>query len=146
MLGQPELGVQAPQDAVGAMLWDAYVDSLSYELVGQCYATESGLAQKIRFSCLDLQSVTANLKQTATEMLEQRVEAAEDVSQIYDENLEYREDVVMEVMEQAVRAVLEQYGKNVSVELVVALENRDGQWKILADTAFVDAVFGDVLF
>ena len=41
LLGQPSLGVDRElEDPVSAMIWNAFVESLSYELSGDCYATE----------------------------------------------------------------------------------------------------------
>ena len=49
LLGNPSLGVdREASDEVGAMIWDAFVKSLSYELVGDCHTTENGLAQKVK--------------------------------------------------------------------------------------------------
>lgn len=147
MIGTPDLGAdREAQDAVGALIWAAYLNSMEYELLDNCYATDNGLAQNIRFTCLDISSVTAVLRDRSQTLLEQRVQEAEDVSEIYDENNEYREDFVMEVLYDAARKALAEDAGTVTVELTVNLRYQDGQWLIAADTALMDALFGDILF
>ena len=144
--GNPALGLdREPADQAGIMLWDAFTKSQSYELKGGCTAVESGLVQQVVFTYLDMTSVTANLGERSQAMLVERIEAAEDIDEIYDENNEYREDVVMEVLEEAVAKALKEDAQNVTVELTVNLIFRDGQWWIVADNALLNAISGGVL-
>ena len=92
--GTPSLGVdRAAGDEVGVMIWDAFEGSVTYELRGDCYTTDQGLAQDLSVTCMDVTSVTENLKERSQSLLEKRVAEAEDVSEIYDENNDYREDL-----------------------------------------------------
>lgn len=147
LLGTPNLGVdrESSQEA-GVMIWDAFVSSLSYEMVGTCYATDEGLAQNVVLNCLDVSSVTANLQQRAQTLLEQRVAEATNTTEIYDENYEYREEFVMEVLRDAVADALEEDATQLSVELTLNMVYRDGQWWIVADSALLDAISGGVLY
>ena len=143
LLGTPDLGVEEPPDnPVGAMLWDAFLDSTEFELVGQCYTTDMGVAQDISFTYLDTTSVTSQLRERAQALLNQRVEEAEDVSEIYDENNEYREAVVMEALQEAVQAALLEDAKTITVTVTVNLKYQDGQWWVIADNALLDALSG----
>ena len=48
LYGTPQLGLDRdPADEVGVMLWDAFTDSQSYELKGNCEAQDSGLTQQV---------------------------------------------------------------------------------------------------
>lgn len=146
ILGTPDLGLdKAPEGEVAAMLWDAYLGSMSYELVGESYATENGVAQKVVFTSLSLDDVTAGWNQRAQELLEQRVQAAENTSDIYDENYEYREDFIMDVLQDAAVASLEDNPKIVTQELTIELQYQEGQWWVVADKALLDALFGGIL-
>lgn len=147
MIGKPDLGAdREAEDPVGALIWAAYLDSMEYELLDDCYATDNGLAQNIRFTCLDVTSVTAKLRERSQVLLEQRVQEAEDVSEIYDENNEYREDFVLEVLYDAAQEALAEDAQTITAELTVNLRYLNGQWLIAADTALLDALFGDILF
>ncbi len=147
LLGTPSLGAEeTPEDTLGLLLWDSFLGSTDYALVGDCYTTQDGLAQDITFSYLDLTSVTASLKARSQQLLEQRVAEAEDMSEIYDGNHEYREDFVMDILDDTARAALEQDAKTAAVELTVHLKHQGGQWWVVADTALLDAISGGILF
>lgn len=145
--GTPDLGVdREAADEVGVLIWDAFEGSVTYELLGDCYTTDQGLAQDIAITCLDVTSVTENLNERSQAMLEQRVAEAEDVSDIYDENNEYREDFVMAVLRDAVVDALDEDARKMTVELTVNLSYQDGKWWVVADEALLDAISGGILY
>lgn len=145
--GTPTLGVdREAADPVGVLIWDAFESSITYELLGDCYTTDQGLAQDIAVTCLDVTSVTENLQQRSQTMLEQRVADAYDVSDIYDENNEYREDFVMDVLYDAVVDALEEDAREMTVELTVNLGYQDGKWWVIGDEALMNAISGGILY
>lgn len=145
--GTPSLGVdRQAADEVGVMIWEAFQSSITYELLGDCYTTEQGLAQNVSISCMDVTSVTVNLKERSQVLLEQRVAEAEDVSEVYDENNEYREDFVMAVLRTAVEDALKEDARMMTVELTVNLSYQDGSWWVVADEALLDAISGGILY
>ena len=147
VLGTPDLGADtAFEDALGQLLWSHFTTSMAYTLEGECYTTDDGLAQDITFSYLDMTSITETLRSRSQAMLAQRVEEAEDTSEVYNEKNEYREDVVMEILFAAAEDALAEDARTVTVPLTVNLKYRDGQWWIVADTALLDAISGGILF
>lgn len=147
ILGNPSLGVDRDAaDEVGVLFWEAFEESMSFELVGECYTTENGLAQNVILTGLDIGSLTVNLKDRAQTLLEQRVAEAEDISEVYDENNEYREAFVMAVLYDAALQALEEDAVMSSVELTIQLSYHEGQWWVVADTALLDAISGGILY
>ena len=147
ILGNPSLGVDREASGnVGAMIWNAFQDSLSYELVGECYTTEDGLAQDVTVTSLDIESVTVNLRQRSQTLLEQRVQEAENTAEIYDENNEYREDFVMTVLYDAAVQALEEDAVVQTVSLTIKLVYSNGSWWVVADNALLDAISGGILY
>ena len=145
MYGSPNLGADRdPADEVGGLLWDAFQDSFSYELQGECYATDSGIAQDVTVTYLDFSSVTASLQQRSQELLVQRVEQAEDADTIYDENGDYREDFVMEVLRDVTLDALEEDAKNTQQQLTVNLVYKQDRWWVQADQALLAAISGGI--
>ena len=145
--GTPDLGVDREAgDEVGVMIWDAFEGSVTYELVGDCYTTDKGLAQNVTLTCLDVTSVTANLKERSQTLLEKRVAEAVDMSEIYDDNNDYREDFVMDVLHDAVRDALEEDARMMTVDLTVKLSYQDGKWWVVADEALYNAISGGILY
>ena len=134
MVGNPDLGAdREPADDVGKLLWEAFLESLRYEFQGQPYAVDRGLAWDAEVSCLDFDSVTGNLGHRCRELLDQRVARAENVSEVYDENNEYREDVVMEVLREAVETAIREDGRTTVLPMTVKLACVDGRWLVVPD-------------
>ena len=104
LYGTPSLGTDAQRETpAAALIWDAFVSSLECQSQGSCYATDAGVAMDFTVSGLDIPSLTQELKQRSAAVLEARVEAAEDMSQVYDSNQQYREDFAQSVLEEAAR-------------------------------------------
>lgn len=145
--GQPGLGVnREATHEVGVLIWDALCDSMSYELVGECYATGSGLAQNVTLTYMDITSVTAVLKERSQTMLEQRVDEAEDLEDVYDEQLQYKEDFVMDVLYDAAVAALKEDATMITTELTMNMVYQGEKWWIIADRALLDAISGGILY
>jgi len=146
ILGNPRFAMEGtPEDPVASMIWERFRKSFSYELTGECYATEAGLAQGIRVTYLELPSVTQNLRARSQALMEQRMAEAEDMSQIYDENHEYLESFVLEALYDAAKQALEEDTRTVTVELTANLIHRDGQWWLLPDDALLSALSGGIV-
>ena len=146
LLGQPQLGLdREASDTVGDLLWDALEDSRSYAIAGDCYATNTGLAWDVELTCLDLNSVTANLRQRSQALLELRVEAAEDTAEVYDENNEYREEFVMDVLYDAAVEALEEDAQTVTYSFTLNLTYANGQWWIKPESALLEAISGGIV-
>ena len=136
--GDLSFGVDSlPEDPVSLMFWNAFLE-------GELYTTREGLAQKVRVTGLDFSSVTATLRERSQHLLEQRVADAEDMSEIYNENNEYREELVMSVLYEAAQAALAEDAEYPEKEIIVNVIYRQGQWWIVADDALLDAVSGGI--
>lgn len=145
LYGVPTVGTDpVSADSVGAMIWDAYVQSLDYELMGGLYATDAGLAQKVKFIHMELDTVTAQLGHRARTLLNETVAAAEDVAELYDENNQYREELVMGILQEAARQALEEDVRYTYRVFPVHLVYEDGQWLIAPDREFWNAVSGGI--
>ena len=146
ILGNPKLGVDRdPADTVGIMIWDAFVESYSYEMVGESFATDSGIAQNVKVSYLKISSVTKNLRERSQALLEERVAQAEDVDEIYDENNDYKEAFVMEVLKDAVVDALAEDAEMTGAEFTINLVYRDGNWVVVSDSALLAAISGEIV-
>ena len=146
MQGTPIFGAdREPADAVSGLIWDAFVGSITYELKGELFATDSGVAQNITITALDMSSVTANLKERSAALLEQRVADAEDPHEVYDENNEYREDFVMKVLYDAAVQALAEDAKTVTTDVTINMIYENGQWWIVSDSSLLVAISGGVL-
>ena len=135
---------RGPADTVGTMAWQRYIDSLDYELVGEPYATDAGLAQDVKLIQLELPTATEQLGQRARQLLQQAVESAQNVSELYDETNSYRQDLVMDILAEAARQALEEDVRYTYQVFPVHMTHEDGRWQITADREFWNAVSGGV--
>lgn len=145
LYGNPELGADRdPADRIGAMIWQAYINSLDYQLSGEVYATDTGIAQDVKIISMEIPTAVEQLGSRARRLLKEKVEAAEDVTELYDENNEYREDLVADILEEAARQALEEdvrYSyRIVPLQLVYAQD----RWQVVADQAFLQAISGGI--
>lgn len=145
LYGGAELTSGAESDSeTGKLLWSAFVDSLEYEKLGPCYSCSTGVAVDVRLRCLDLDSVTAQLKKRSGDILEARVAAAEDISEIYDSENNYREPFVMDVLREAVEQALREDARTTEYTITLNLVYDRGTWWILPDQMLLRAISGGV--
>ena len=146
LFGNPAFGVDRdPADQVGVLIWDAFTESMHYERNGELYATDSGVAQNITITALDIESVTSVLKDRATALLEKRVAETEDPDEVYDENVEYREEFVMKVLYDATVQALKEDAKTVTRNVTINMIYENDQWWVLPDAELLSAISGGIL-
>lgn len=144
--GQPQLGVdREPAEQTGQMLWDAYVDSFTYELTGRCYSTPNGVAMNAAISSLDIASVGNTLADRMEAMLTARIEAEGEISEIYDEKGDFQEALIQEVLVKSFQQALEEDALITTQEVVLNLTYQDGHWWIVPDGALLQAISGGVI-
>ena len=145
LYGQPDLGVdREPADEVGQMIWTAFLGSISYEFKGDCYATDSGIARDATITAMDIPSVTDAVSQHAHALLTARVENATDMAELYDEENNFREDLVADVLSEAVVRALAENAETVTRDVTLNLICRDGQWWVVPDQALLQTISGGV--
>lgn len=143
MYGQPDLGVGTPsQDALSAMVWDAYVDSFSYEFVSVCYAEGNGIFRDVSITALDIPAVTKDLEIQAKAILAKRQAAAEDPEALYDAQGNLRADVAEQILQEALQEALTKNAQTATRNVTLKLIHRDGQWWVSADAALLEAISG----
>ncbi len=146
LYGNPGLGMdREAQDEVGRLFWDALADSFTYEIRSDFHATDSGVAMDIMIGAMDIDSVTVNLRQRAQTLLQQRIDEAEDTSEIYDENNDFREDFVMGALYDAALDALEEDAETVSWDITLNLVYENGQWWIMPEAQLLQAISGGIL-
>lgn len=140
ILGQPDLGLnREPETDVNRLIWDAFVDSLSGTLAGDSYATDTGPAWDMTVTFLDIAAVTDAMTAKAGEVLSQRQDQSGET--LLDENGQYPETLVQEVLLEAAGLALEE-ATPVTRELTLNLVFQDDQWWISADKALLEVLSG----
>ena len=148
--GETVLGVdRQPGDQMGQIVWEAFQNSMTYQLVGERYATNSGIAQDIIITTMDIDAVTDYVEANAKTVLDQRVNdrlaSAENLDEIYDEENQYREEFIMSVVYEVTRTAVVTTTATVQTKLTLNLVWEDDQWWIVPNEALLDAVSGGIL-
>ncbi len=144
LYGQPDLGGKEPESIYGTMVWDACRGSFSYTFLGDCYAAGERICRDVSVTYLDVPSVTRGLSQRAHSLLTARVEAAEDMAELYDEQGDFREDLLAEVLQDALVRCLAEDSVLVTGEVTLTLLQEDGRWWAVAEEGFYKALSGGV--
>ena len=145
ILGSTDLGVdRQAKDEVGVLLWDAYQESLEYTPAGESFATDSGVARNYTVRYLDVNAVMGTLRERSQSLLEKRVAEADNMAEVYDENNEYREEFVMEVLYDSAVQALKEEASYVEDSFTVNLVHREGKWWVVADDALKRAISGSL--
>ena len=74
------------------------------------------------------------------------MDEAERLDEVYDENLQYREDFVMDVLYDAAAAALEEDAQTVTTKLTLKMSYQGQKWWIIADRELLDAISGGILY
>lgn len=145
LYGNPSLGSDALRETPAArLIWDAYVSSLECRRKSSCYATDQGVAMDFAVSGLDIPTLTQELKQRASAVLEARVASAEDMSQVYDDEQQYREDFAQSVLEEAAQGAIAD-ATSVERSVTLRLVYEANQWWVVPDSALLTAISGGIM-
>ncbi len=132
MYGQPDLGISdAPESPESAALWDAFCGSIAVEMTGEWTVEQSVLVRSATVARLDVSAILGKLPGQTQTLLNQKIAAAEDLSEIYDEKNEFREELVDEILKEALKQLLSEETEPVSSEVTLKLVNRDDRWWVV---------------
>lgn len=143
MYGQPSLGMDGvPQDACTAMIWEAYRSSVSFEYSGSLYLLDSELARDGALTVLDVPALMNSVQARTKNLLEQRIAAAQEESEIYDGDGNLRGDVTQQILQEATRQAIDQDASYITQNVTVRVICRDDRWWILPDQTFLQTISG----
>lgn len=143
MYGQPDLGVSTlPETPESALIWEVFCSSIAVELADGWAVEQSSLVKTGTITTMDVHSVFAVLPKLVQSGLDQRIAAAEELSDIYDERNAFRVELVEEVLEEALQQALTQENQTITREVTIKLVNRDGNWWVVPDQNLLQTLTG----
>lgn len=145
LYGTPELGVVPESaDPISERILECYLESLSYEWLGDCYALDDGLALDIRISGMDVTGTLEKAGDRAQNLLNDRIASSKDSASLYDDSNNYRQDLIDEILMTAVEQSLNQDRKFWQRELTLHLKPENGAWSVVPDAELLDIFAGAV--
>lgn len=132
MYGQPDLGVsKSLEDPEAALIWEAFRSSIAAKL-DEAWNVEQGcLVKTMRITSLDVSGVMGKFPERIQPLLDRKIASAENLEEIYDENNEFREALVEDILREALSQTLSQDAQPVTREVTLKLINRDGRWWVV---------------
>lgn len=145
LYGAPNLG-SCPEKTEDAqsLIWYAFLDSIQYQLGEACYATDSGVALDVHIRCLDISAVTASLQTIAPDLMTQIAEGKDSEAEIYDEENNYREAFIAEVLRSATDQVLAGQPQMMERELTLEFIRWNGCWQVVPTDGLLQFLSGYV--
>lgn len=122
-------------------LWQWYLDSITVEFPGDCYATDAGICRDAVVEAMSIPDVLAILQERATGLLSNAV-ATVGEAYAYNEEGGYREEFVMETLRDGIAEILAEGDRIYHREITLQLVYENSQWRILPDPALVEILSG----
>jgi hypothetical protein len=143
MYGQPDLGIgQVSGNPESALVWDAFCDQIAVELAREWSVEQSALVKNGSITTLDVAGILEQLPERTQMLMNQRIAAAEELSELYDENNQFREELVTQILQEALDQSLRQDLQTITRDITLKLVNRDCSWWIVPDQALMHALAG----
>lgn len=143
MYGQPELGMEETiEDTMVFEIWNVFENNLTFSWQGEGYMRDAVICRDAAVTYLEVASITENLQTRAHALLTQKVEAATDMAELYNDGGEFREDLVTQVLYEALDQACLEDARFVTQNVTVELVHRDGQWWVIPDKALLTALSG----
>jgi hypothetical protein len=106
LYGNPKLGVDQTLSGEAAAVWEIICEGISCELASEVYVSGSSFSVDAVMVVPDIADITDTVTDHAKAILDERIAVAEKMDELYDENNEFRQDVIDQVMTEAVKLSL----------------------------------------
>lgn len=143
LYGTPSLG-QPPEDASPAaeQIWEAFLESLSYEFPGTCQMGDTGVTLDVTVRRLDINATLEGLDQRTEALLDQQVRQAVDSESLYDEDHNFRPELIQEVLTTAVNQALAENQAYREQTIPLRLIYDQDQWWVMPDSTLLEILSG----
>lgn len=125
-----------------ALLWNHYCENLTGGLVGEPYLSPRGYCQDAVFYVPDLDALTRRMKELAPELVTRRIVEARELSDVYDADFSFRQDLISEVLVEAARSAIAQEPERKVCQVQLRLVFEKDRWLIQPDQALLDILAG----
>ncbi len=145
MYGTPDLGVDENLTEEAAAVWKIFRTGIRCSIPAgteQHTVSGNGFAVEAEVSVPQIASITDSLTAHARDLMNERIAAAEEMADIYDENSEFRQDVIEEVMAQAMTLALQEEPEYQTFRTTLGLIREDDRWWVVPDDTLLKALSG----
>ena len=141
--GSPELGLdREPETPAGKLLWQAFTDSFSYKIPGECYPEEAGIGAEVEVTYLDLDSILPSLRERTCGLLEEKMKNAESSAELYDRDNQFKRELVEEILDSAVKQGIAEDGKMIQKTLTLHMVYDGKHWRVVPKRELLHVLSG----
>lgn len=140
--GNPRLGADRVLTGDTAAVWEIFCEGISCELTSEVYVSGSSYAVDAVITVPKIESITDSVTEHGKRLLDERVAAAEKMAELYDENGEFRQDLIDEVMAQAVTLSLGEEPEMLTCETTIGFVYKAERWQAVPDQTLMRALQG----
>ena len=115
---------------------------MTYQFTGPLYGTSQGPAIDVQVDALDVTALTDRIQALVPGLLRRHIAQAKDISEIYDSGNGYRQDLVDQVLLEAIDAALKEGPATHRTELTLTLRYQAKDWYVLPDNALILLISG----
>lgn len=142
LYGRPDLGVEEALTGEAAAAWEIFRSGISCELTSDYYVSGSSFAVDAVITVPKIESITDSVTGHAKALLEERIAAAEKMAELYDENNEFRRELIDEIMAQAVEMAFAEAPETLTFETTFGFAYQGKQWHVVPDGNLMRALQG----
>lgn len=144
MYDRPDLGTDQALTGEAAAVWEIFQSGISYEFTSECYYSGTSLAIDAVLTVPDIASITDSVDDHARTLMNERIAAATEMEELYDAENNFRQDLVDDVMAQAVERALAEEPELLTFETTLGIVYEGKQWWVVPDQALLKALCGGV--
>ena len=143
LYGNPELQWnRETASQLGALLWEEYSTTMSYEFAGPCYATGAGIFRDVTVTVLDIPALRPKIQERFQALMDPYLTDVQYDSEAFDENGALRQDFAADKLHKAVSQILLLNNSYTSHQITLELVFENGQWWVVPAQSLIDIVAG----
>ena len=141
----PDLG-EAPTatDDLESLILLTFLNSIQYQIGSEIRTSDSGVSVDVHITCMDISALSSAMQEIVPDLMNKIANEKGDEKLVYDENHNYREDFIDQVLRTAAELVLADAPQTMDRDLTLELVQSNGRWQVVPTDAFVKLLSGYV--
>ena len=145
LYGAPNLG-DSPKDTddLESMILMTFLQSIRYQIIPDFRASDSGISLDVQITCMDIPALSSAMQEIVPDLMNQIANEKGDESLVYDENHNYLDSFLTEVLYTAAQQILADDPQTMDTVLTLELVQSNGRWQVVPTNDFVQLLCGYV--
>ena len=130
--GAPNLG-DSPKDTddLESMILMTFLQSIRYQIIPDFRASDSGISLDVQITCMDIPALSSAMQEIVPDLMNQIANEKGDENLVYDENHNYLDSFLTEVLYTAAQQILADDPQTMETVLTLELVQSNGRWQVV---------------